>query len=203
MIPPSAPALILASASPARHRLLVAAGIDHAVDPAFLDEGEIRQAMIHEGASALDAAQALAEMKARRMSTRYPGSLILAADQILECEGIWFEKPASMAEARRHLEHLSGRVHHLATVACLMRDGRTTWHVRKRPLLQMRPLGPAFLDWYLEKAGSAVLDSVGAYQLEGLGVQLFVRIEGDSFTIQGLPLLELLENLREHGVVER
>ena len=126
---------------------------------------------------------------------------MIGADQILECDGAWFDKPRSMSEARSHLLALRGRTHRLATAACVVRDGQRIWHHVSVPALTMRAFSDAFLDSYLERCGDDLLSSVGAYRLEGAGAQLFARIRGDFFTILGLPLLELLGFLREHGVV--
>lgn len=193
--------LILASASSVRQRLLAAAGVEAEIVPAHIDEAEIKAAYKGEGASANDAALALAEMKAARIAARHPGVLVIGADQILDCEGEWFDKPGSMAHAREHLLSLRGRTHTLATAACVVRDDQRIWHHLSAPTLTVRAFSEAFLDSYLERCGDDLLSSVGAYRLEGPGAQLFTRIRGDYFTILGLPLLELLGFLREHGVV--
>lgn len=193
--------LILASASSVRQRLLEAAGVTADVIPANVDEDEIKAAYINEGAKAAEAALALAEMKAIRIARRHAGALVIGADQILECEGTWFDKPRTMDEARANLIALRGRTHRLATAACVVRDGRRVWHHITEPALAMRDFSDGFLDAYLERCGDDLLSSVGAYRLEGPGAQLFAHIRGDFFTILGLPLLELLGFLREHGVV--
>ncbi len=128
---------------------------------------------------------------------------MLGADQILSCEGRWFAKPATLAEARAQLEQLAGRRHELATAVVAVRNGARIWHQVAIARLWVRPCSAAFLDAYLAAVGEAVLASVGAYHIEGLGAQLFARIEGDPFAIQGLPLLELLEFLRAQGVLAR
>jgi septum formation protein len=122
---------------------------------------------------------------------------------MLVCDGAWFDKPADAQEARGQLLALRGRRHELVSAVCVMRDGETLWHRVERPALTMRAFSEAFLDDYLARAGSDVLGSVGAYRLEKIGIQLFQRIEGDYFAILGLPLLPLLEFLREHGVIGR
>ena len=193
--------LVLASGSASRRRLLEAAGVPFEAAPAAVDEDEVKQAMKAEGADAFEVAEALAELKARRVSPRFPGALVLGADQMLVCEGAWFDKPADLAGAAEHLRRLSGRPHHLLTVLCLLRDGARIWHHRDRAELTMRPLGEAAIQRYLAEVGDAALSSVGAYQLEGRGIQLFTSISGDFFGILGLPLLPLLDMLRTHGVI--
>lgn len=198
-----APAVVLASASRTRASMLDAAGIAHHVDPARVDEAEIKLSMSHGGADPLDAAVFLAEMKAQRISPRHPDALVIGADQILECEGRWFDKPESPEEARRQLVALRGREHRLATAVCVARNGQRIWHARSAPRLLMRDFSDDFLDDYIDRAGDAVCASVGGYQLETIGVQLFSRIDGDYFAILGLPLLELADFLREHGVLKK
>jgi len=193
--------VVLASASRARAALLEAAGLEVTIAPASIDEDEIKQAFRAAGEGAAACATALAEAKAARAARRHPGRLVIGADQMLECDGDWLDKPADAAQARMHLQALRGRTHVLVSAACVARDGAVLWHATDRAALTMRRFSDAFLDRYLDAAGEAVLHSVGAYHLEGLGAQLFSRIEGDYFTILGLPLLPLLEFLRGHGVV--
>ena len=193
--------VVLASASATRRDLLAGAGIAFTVDPALVDEAAVKAAMAAEGASAEDAAVALAHMKAHRISRRHSGAMVIGADQILDLEGTWFDKPADMDHARETLLALRGRAHNLATAACICRDGERIWHQVETPKLTMRDFSDGFLDNYLEEAGESIRSSVGAYRLEGTGVQLFARIEGSHFTILGLPLLALLDVLRANGVV--
>jgi len=192
--------LVLASASPVRARLLGAAGIAFERKAAAVDEAEMKAALRAEGVSPDDAATALAELKAMRVSRNSPGALVIGADQLLVCDGEWFDKPADRAAAAASLRALSGRAHDLVSAACVVRDGARLWHAVDRATLHMRALDPAFIEAYLDAAGPPALDSVGVYQLEALGAHLFARIEGDYFTILGLPLLPLLAFLREHGV---
>lgn len=203
MNPVQVPELILASGSRTRAALLEAAGVAFTVSVSAVDEDEIKRSLRAEGADAATAADALALAKAQRVSRRTPGALVIGADQILDCGGVWFDKPPDMAHARGHLLALRGRSHVLATAVCVVRDGERVWHGRARPRLTMRAFGDRFLDDYLAREGTAILSSVGAYRLEGPGVQLFAEIEGDHFSILGLPLLPLLDFLRNHGVVER
>ncbi len=193
--------MVLASASTVRATLLRSAGIHPEIVPAHVDEDEIKRAFRAEGRSALDAAIALAEVKAMRISRHHPGALVIGADQILVCGAEWFDKPVDLDHARAHLRTLRGKAHGLATAAVVVRDGQRIWHHGATPMLTMRDFTDGFLDDYLAREGDDVLTSVGVYKLEGRGVQLFSRIDGDFFTILGLPLLQLLGFLREHGVV--
>ena len=203
MIQKGQPSIVLASGSVTRGALLAGAGLTFVTDIAAIDEGTIRDSARTEGAQPEDAAMLLAEMKARRIAPRHPDALIIAADQILVCDGEWFEKPADLAAARAHLLALRGRTHVLATAVLCMAGGRRVWQHVAQPALTMRTFSDEFLDAYLAAEQEAVLSSVGAYRVEGLGVHLFARIEGDHSAILGLPLLPLLEFLRQHGVVVR
>ena len=195
-----APEVVLASASRSRLELLRRAGLQLRAEPARIDEAEVKTSLRAEQADAAAAAETLAELKAVKVSRRVPGALVIGGDQILECEGRWFDKPPDRAGAAAHLRALGGKTHTLATAACVVRDGIRIWHHREAPRLTMRPLDEAFIESYLEAAGPEVLETVGAYRLEGLGAQLFTKVSGDYFTILGLPLLPLLGFLREHGV---
>jgi septum formation protein len=193
--------LILASASSARARILADAGLPAVVDPAAVDEEEIRAAFHAERRGADACATALAESKAIRVSARHPGALVLGADQILERAGRWFDKPTDIEAARAQLKALRGERHTLVSAAAVVRNGSVLWRTSDRAQLTMRGFSDDFLDAYMEAAGAELLGSVGAYRLEGLGAQLFERIEGDFFTILGLPLLPLLDFLRGHGTL--
>jgi septum formation protein len=182
--------------------MLEAAGVPVTVDPSAVDEGAVKTAMRAQGASAAETAEALAAVKAQQASGRHPGLLVVGADQMLECNAAWLDKPADLAQARETLLALRGRTHELVTAVCVVRDGLILWHHVASARLTMRAFGDDFLESYLNKIGAAACDSVGAYQLEGLGAQLFSRIDGDHFTIIGLPLLPLLNFLRGHGVIE-
>ncbi len=198
-----APAVVLASASRTRLELLLRAGVAARAEPARVDEQEVRASLRAEKAGVEDAAETLAELKARKVSRHASDALVIGADQILDCAGTWFDTPPDRARAAADLRALSGNHHSLATAVCVVRDGVRLWHHRESARLTMRPLGDAFIEAYLNAVGVDALASVGAYQLEGLGAQLFSRVEGDYFTILGLPLLPLLEFLRNHGVVAR
>lgn len=197
-------ALILASGSATRARLLRDAGIAIEILKPSVDEDEIKASYRAEGAGVDETAVALADLKAGSISRRLAGQVgiyVLGSDQMLECDGTWFDKPADRAAARAQLVSLRGKAHHLISAAVLMKDGQRIWHHIDRAELVMRDFSDAFLDDYLDRAGDAVLGSVGAYHLEGLGAQLFSRVRGDFFTILGLPLLPVLAILREHGMV--
>jgi septum formation protein len=194
--------IVLASASAIRRTLLENAGVTLVVDPGRVDEEEIKSALKGGGASAEITAESLAEAKAQRVSGRYWDSLVVGADSMLECNGVWFDKPRDRAHAAAHLAALSGKTHRLISSVMVVRNNTRLWHHTGIAKLTMRTLSPTFIEGYLDAVGDAALTSVGAYQLEGRGAQLFARIEGDYFTILGLPLLPLLDFLRNHGVVK-
>lgn len=197
------PRVVLASASPTRAHLLQAAGVPFEQRPAAVDEAALKEALRAEGVTAGDAAVALAELKAQRVASQMPDAIVLGADQILTCGDRWFDKPQDRADARAQLSALAGRWHELATAVVALRGGARVWHHLAVPRLWLRACSPEFLDAYLDAAGEAALASVGAYQIEGIGGQLFARIEGDHFAVLGLPLLPLLEFLRAQGVLLR
>lgn len=195
--------VVLASGSRVRARLLEDAGVEFITEPAGVDEREVKSALRAEGASASEVAEALAELKAVRVSLRHPGALVVGADQMLVCDGTWFDKPADRVRARADLMALRGRTHELACCACVARDGARLWHHPASARLTMRAFSDRFIDRYLEALDETALDCVGVYQLEGLGAQLFEEVDGDFFSILGLPLLPLLAFLRTHEVVPR
>ncbi len=193
--------LILASASTSRATMLRNAGLDFDVKPARVDEEEIKLSLKSDGASLRDAATALAELKAHRISTAEPADFIIAADSMVACDSRWYDKPTDMSHAREQLQSLRGKTHELVSAVALARGGSVIWRHAETARLTMRDFSDGFLDAYLAQAGEAVLSCVGCYQLEGLGAQLFSRIQGDHFTILGLPLLPLLDILRENKVL--
>ncbi len=196
-------ALVLASTSATRAELLARAGIAVVRVAPRVDEEEAKAALRAEGASPRDQADALAEMKALRISARLPGALVIGADQVLDLGGEAFDKPQSLEEARAQLLRLRGARHHLYSAAVVARDGAPVWRQIARASLTMRDFSEAFLDRYIEEEGEALLSTVGAYRVEARGVQLFSRIEGDWFAILGLPLLELAAWLRVTGALEQ
>jgi septum formation protein len=191
----------LASASAARLRLLRAAGVVFECEPPNLDETEIKADMAATGADATELAGALAQAKASLVASRRPGLAVIGADQVLEYAGQCFDKPGNRDEARRHLRMLGGRTHRLVSGVCVVSDGNILWSHAETARLTMRPFSEEFLEAYLDTVEPGTWDSVGGYRLEGMGAQLFERIDGDHFTIQGLPLLPLLRFLRRKGMI--
>ncbi len=196
-------ALVLASASSSRARLLQHAGVPFEVHPAHVDEDGVKESMLAEGADGRAIADALAELKARRVSNTQPGALVLGADQVLVCDGALFNKAETMEAAAAQLRRLRGKPHQLVTAAVLAKDGAPIWRHVDIATLWMRDFSDTVLESYLTAEGDDLLGSVGCYRLEAVGVQLFERIEGDYFSILGLPLVPLLTALRQHGVVAR
>lgn len=193
--------LVLASGSSIRATLLRNAGLDFAVDPAGVDEREIERPLLEAGAEPQEIALVLGKAKALDVALRRPGDLVIGADQVLGLGSTRFTKPADLVAARSQLALLSGKAHDLHSSVVVAKGGEVLWSHVSTASLHMRALSDAELDAYLAAAGSAALSSVGCYQLEGLGIRLFERIEGDYFTILGLPLLPLLGFLREKGEI--
>ena len=193
--------IVLASASATRRAMLERAGLVVEIDSPRTDEDKIKRSMRAGGFDAAAIAEALAEQKARGVARRHAGTLVLGADQILECDGKSFDKPNDLDTARNQLHELSARQHELVSAACIVQDGERLWHVVDRARLWIRPLGAEFIEGYLRAIGDAAFTGPGSYQVEGLGAQLFQRVEGDHFTILGLPLLPLLDFLRARGVL--
>ncbi len=199
--PPAHQTIVLASASAARRAMLAGAGVAFEVSVARIDEAALRDRLRAEGADAMQTAAALAEAKARAVAELHRGRLVIGADQILECDGMAFDKPVDRADAARQLAALSGRSHRLISAACAIRDATMEWQHVAAATLHVRPLGADFIANYLDTIGPRALASPGAYQVEAEGAQLFTRIEGDHFTILGIPLLPLLEFLRARKVL--
>ena len=195
--------LILASTSRMRQRLLEQAGFAFETCVASVDEVSIRQSCAADGIAAGDVAVILAEMKGRAASAKVavsPGTLLLAADQILEIDGEMLGKPADRAGAAAQLARLQGHTHRLLTAAVIFRDGERIWHHLAEAKLTMRSLDQDEIESYLDLLGDAALWSPGSYQIEALGMHLFSRIEGCHYGILGLPLLEITAFLRGHGL---
>jgi septum formation protein len=195
-------ALVLASGSKIRAELLNNAGLTIDVDPADVDERAVEAPLLEANFPPEDLATVLAEAKANDVSARRNGDLVIGADQILAFEGKRRTKPEDMEAARRQLLAFSGKTHELHSAVVISKNGEAVWRHVSTARLTMRALTPQFIGHYLANAGEAVLSSVGAYQLESLGVQLFEKIDGDYFTILGLPLLPLLGELRARKVIE-
>jgi len=194
--------LILASGSPFRKAMLEHAGVAVDAIPADLDERALEAPLAESGATPEEVALVLAEAKAVAVSEAHPGRLVLGCDQTLSLGDEVFHKPADMEGARRHLLRLSGQTHQLNSAVVLVRDGETIWRHVAVASLTMRQLDPAFIGRHLARVGKKALSSVGAYQIEGEGIQLFEKVEGDHFTIVGLPLLPVLKELRELGAID-
>ena len=193
--------VVLASTSAIRAQLLTGAGVPFTTQRPGVDEDAIKAGMLAEGASPRDVADLLAETKAVRVSRRTEG-LVIGADSTVELDGALIDKAASLDEARERLKSFRGRSHALHSAVVVARDGQPIWREVKTAKLHVRPFSDAWLEGYLAREGEALLWSVGCYRLEGEGVQLFDRIEGDYFGILGLPLTGLLDLLRRHGALE-
>lgn len=195
----SAPPLVLASKSAARSALLTGAGLTFDTAAPGVDEEAAKAALVADGAGPREIADALAEMKALKVSRRRPEALTIGADQTLDLDGELIDKAPDLATARARLQQLRGRTHVLHAAVVVALDGRPIWRELKSARLKMRDFSDAYLDAYLQREGSHILGSVGCYRMEGEGIQLFERVDGDHFTILGLPLLGLLDLLRRYG----
>ena len=196
-----APAVILASSSAARARMLAAAGVTAEIVPAQVDERPTKTRLAANRAGAEKVATELAELKALAVSKQHPEALVIGGDQVLDCDGRLIDKPMDRDTAKRQLRDLRGKRHRLTSAVALAMRGAVTWRHAESATLSMRVFTDTFLDAYLVLADDAVLQSVGAYQLEGIGAQLFTKVEGDYFTVLGMPLLPLLDQLRRAGAL--
>lgn len=194
--------LILASKSPSRATLLNDAGLQFRAEAADLDERAVEQPLLETGATPGDVAEVLAVAKATAVSDSNPGALVLGGDQVLSLDGQLIHKSADMDEARRKLLTLRSKTHQLSSALALVRDGAVIWSHIDVAHMTMRSLEPDFIGRYLAACGDAILGSVGCYQIEGRGIQLFEAIDGDHYTIIGMPMLPLLKKLRELGEID-
>lgn len=193
------PPLILASGSASRRAMLAAAGVPHEAIPAGIDERSLEAGLA--GASAGEVAEALSVAKAAAVASRYPDALVLGSDSLIVVEGRRFDKPASREEAGEHLRFFSGRMMELHSAAALVRAGGCEWSHASLARLHVRELSEDFIAAYLAAEWPAIAQTVGCFRIEGPGVQLFAHVEGDQFTILGMPLIPLLAALREAGAL--
>ena len=193
--------IVLASESKTRQSILRQAGVEFDVKPARIDEEAIIKSLLTDGATTNDIVDALAEYKALRVAGSNPDGLIIGSDQILVCEKKIYSKAQNMEQAKTTLKELRGKSHQLLSAAVIFEDGKPVWRTVSRAQLFMRNYSDEYLDDYLEYCGSDILSSVGCYFLEDKGVNLFSRVQGDYFTVLGFPLLDVLEFLRNRGVI--
>lgn len=194
--------LILASSSPFRRMLMENAGLHFQAIAADIDERAIEAPLERNGASPDAVALVLAKAKAKEVSDRFAGSLVIGSDQTMSLGAQVFHKPKTMADAENHLRILSGHTHRLNSAIALALNGDIIWEHVSHADLTMREMSADFIHRHLSRVGDKALSSVGAYQLEGEGIQLFSKIDGDYFTIVGLPMLPLLQQLRELGAID-
>ena len=192
--------LILASQSASRTAMLSAAGVPFTAEPAHADEAAVKDAMA--GQHPRDIADALAQLKAMKVSARHPGHLVLGSDSLAVLDdGTILDKPTSREEAFDHLTRMSGKRHDLVSAAVIAENGQPVWRVVDKAKMFVRPLSGAFIDAYLDAEWPAIAGCVGCYRIEGPGVQLFSRVEGSQFTVLGMPLLPVLDYLRTRKVL--
>ena len=195
--------LILASASAVRGDLLRNAGLDFTMQPARIDEDMIKAALLAEAASPREIADTLAEMKALKVSDKNPGAMVIGCDQVLDFEGHVLSKPATANEARQQLHAMRGKNHDLMSAVVVCEAGKPVWRHVGVVRMTMHAFSDAYLDGYIERNWDSIRHSVGAYKLEEEGVRLFSQIQGDYFTVLGLPLLDLLSYIKLRGVIEQ
>lgn len=194
--------IILASKSPYRAQLLKSAGVEFTVEPAQLDERAIEAPLLESDLDAADVALVLAQAKAMNVSENNQQEIVIGSDQTLSFENQLLHKPENMEEARRRLLALSGKSHQLHSALAIAKAGDIVWHFSHTATIKFRHLSPEYVGRHLAQVGDVALTSVGAYQIEGLGINLFESIEGDFFSIIGLPLLPLLTQLREMDIID-
>jgi septum formation protein len=194
--------IVLASASTIRRTLLQNAGLTVEVSAARIDEETITASLLAEGAKPRDIADALSEYKAEKVNRRYPEALVIGADQVLEFDGALLSKPETPGEAEAQLRAMSGKTHRLLSAAVIYHEGKPAWRHVGQARLTMRTLGDTYVSDYVARNWTSIRHSVGSYKLEEEGVRLFHRVEGDYFTVLGLPLLELLSYLTLRGEID-
>lgn len=194
--------IILASGSEIRRQLLARAGVDVEVVPARIDEETITASLLAEGAKPRDVADALAEFKAEKVGRKFSGALVIGSDQVLELEQTLLSKPESPEQAREQLSRMSGKTHWLLSAAVIHHEGKPIWRHVGQVRMTMRTLGSAYIEDYVARNWDSIRHAVGAYKLEEEGVRLFHRMDGDYFTVLGLPLLELLSYLTLRGELD-
>lgn len=193
--------IILASQSQARSAILRNAGVQFTIQPAYIDERAVKLSAKEKQLSVEQCTQDLAIAKAMKISERFSDAYVIGADQIMICENRWFDKAESLVGAKQQLGFLRGKTHTLITAACVVKANVVLWQALSNPQLKMRRFSDEFIDDYLDKLGDEVLRSVGCYQLEGMGIQLFDEVDGDMFSIMGLPIIHLLHFLRAESLV--
>lgn len=194
--------LILASGSKIRQKLMTEAGIEYRAISPNVDEESAKISLRAEGLGPAFQAHELAKLKAKKVSQKYPESYVIGCDQMLSLDGKEFDKAKNLFEAKERLLHFSGKTHFLCNALVIYRQNRLVFRYDCAPKLRMRTLSEEYIDYYLKKCGNDILSSVGCYQLEGIGSQLFDEIEGDYFSILGLPLLELMSYLRQLKILQ-
>ena len=192
--------IILASSSRTRRTMLHDAGLQVEACAAGVDEDSLKAAARAEGLNTRDAATMLAEMKAVKISNQNPGAHVIGADQLLDLDGVWFSKPETYEDAKHHLQQLNGHTNDLVTAAVIYRDGARLWHHVETPKISIRRLDDAAIDDYLTALGEKAFFTPGVYMMEDLGAQIISKIDGCPYAVLGLPLLQMLDFLRGHGL---